>query len=419
MQIKVQPYTKSYFASCAVGLEEVLSKEIQAVGGKEVTLERGGVEFKGPMITAIQVILHSRTASRVYKKLYSTAIDTEKNVYDMSKKIPWDSIFNLDQTFKIKTIIGYGLQNYYPNSFKNSIYLSQLLKDGIVDVFRNKYKERPDVDTDRADVNMLLRIALANRNVRSAIAAVYLDLCGNPLHQRGYRINQGEAPVKENMAAGIIKLMDWNHEKEIFIDSMCGSGTFLIESALIKYDIPPSFIKVQKLKKYPEYKHWAFLGFKMFLDDNKLRELYNNELELCREKIDIGFEKIRNGEQKIFGFDINTEVVKSCIENTESVNMNKAIKVKQIDSSTLKWETEEKGLIFCNPPYGDRLGDVEKLEILYRNYGENLKNNFKGFKAYVFTGNPTLKDSLILEPSRKFPLFNGPIECRLLKYDIY
>lgn len=419
MQIKVQPYTKSYFASCAVGLEEVLSKEIQELGGKEATLERGGVEFKGAIITAIKVILHSRTASRVYKKLYSTAIESEKNIFEMSKKIPWDSIFNLDQTFKIKALIGYGLQNYYPNSFKNSIYLSQLLKDGIVDVFRNKYKERPSVDTEKANVNLFLRVALANKNVRSAIASVYLDLCGNPMHQRGYRRNQGEAPVKENMAAGMIKLMDWDHEKEIFIDSMCGSGTFLIEAALIKHEIPASFIKILKLKKNPDYKYWDFLGLKIFTEDQELKELFNNELEICRQKITSGYEKIKTSDPMLFGFDINTDVVKSCIENVESVTMSRVIKIKQIDSSTLKWNTEQKGIIFCNPPYGDRLGDSEKLEILYRNYGENLKNNFKGFKAYIFTGRQELKKSVLLEPSRKFPLFNGPIECRLLKYDIY
>ncbi|MCX6112437.1 MAG: THUMP domain-containing protein [Proteobacteria bacterium] len=279
MFVKVQSYTQSYFASCAVGLEDVLSKEIQSSGGKMVTLERGGVEFKGAEIIAIKAILYSRTASRVYKKLYSSPIETEKNIYEMSKNIPWDSIFDLKQTFKIRTLTGYGLQTIYPDAFKNSIYLSQMAKDGIVDFFRNKFKDRPNVDTEKAEVNILLRVVATGgttqygkdtipaRIPRSATASVYLDLCGTPLHQRGYRINQGEAPVKENMAAGIIKLMEWDHEKEVFIDSMCGSGTFLIEAALIKTDIPPSFMKILKFARSPEYRYWDFLGLKLFKTD--------------------------------------------------------------------------------------------------------------------------------------------------------
>ena len=441
MSSNIQTYSQSYFASCAVGLEEVLSKEIQALGGKKATLERGGVEFKGPEITAIKVILNSRTASRVYKKLYSSPIKTEKNVYDMSRSIPWNSVFSLEQTFKIKTLIGYGIQTFYPDSFKNSVYLSQTLKDGIVDLFKSKFKDRPNVNTEKADINLLLRISISNKDkfllTASLTASVFMDLCGNSLHQRGYRITAGEAPVKENMAAGIIKLMEWDQEKDLFIDSMCGSGTFLIEAALIKADIPPSFLKVMKFSKNPELRPWLFLGTNFFLNNPTLKEEFNSEILSCKQRIEDGYKKLRAEEPKIFGFDINTDTIRACAENISAVSLSEAIKVKQIDASKLKWEGEEKGVVFCNPPYGERLGGAnansasggwrgpgssdenEKLKKLYFEYGENLKNNFKGFKAYVFTGNLELKDSISLAPSRKIPLFNGPIECRLLKYELY
>jgi len=431
MSVKAQPYTQSYFASCAVGLEEVLSKEIQALGGKKVTLERGGVEFKGVEIIALKAILHSRTASRIYKRLYSSSIVNEKDIHEFSKDIPWNSIFDIKQTFKIRTLTGYGLRNLFPDSFKNSVYLTQMVKDGIVDFFRIKFKDRPSVEMEKADVNILLRVVpnggeaqFDNNNVylkgpRSATASLYLDLCGTPLHQRGYRINQGEAPVKENIAAGIIQLMDWDHEKEVFIDSMCGSGTFLIEAALIKADIPPSFMKILKFARAPEYRYWDFLELKFFTDNQKLKDEFNAEIDICKNRMEDGHKRLDSEEPTIFGFDINTDVIRSCADNLSAAQVKKAIQVKQIDSSTLKWDSDKKGVIFCNPPYGERLGDMEKLHTLYRDYGDNLKENFKGFKAYVFTGNPDLKNSIILQPSRKFPLFNGPIECRLLKYDLY
>jgi putative N6-adenine-specific DNA methylase len=441
MSSNIQTYSQSYFASCAVGLEEVLSKEIQALGGKKVTLERGGVEFKGPGLTALKAVLYSRIASRVYKKLYSAPIRQEKDIYNMSNRIHWDTVFNLEQTFKIRALVGYGIQTYFPDSFKNSIYLGQTLKDGIVDVFRTKFQKRPDVNTEKADVNILLRISISNQDKRAMTAmltaSIYLDLCGNSLHQRGYRISVGEAPVKENMAAGIIKLMEWDHEKEIFIDSMCGSGTFLIEAALIKGDIPPSFLKVLKLTKNSQLKPWNFLGLKFFTDDPELKNEFAVELAACKQKIDDGYKRLKADCVKIFGFDINTDTTRSCAENINSILLSEVIKVRQIDSTKLKWTDDSKGVIFCNAPYGERLGGAnastpsggkrgfggayedEKLKTLYFEYGENLKNNFKGFKAYVFTGNPEMKDSIQLAPSRKFPLFNGPIECRLLKYELY
>jgi 23S rRNA G2445 N2-methylase RlmL len=411
-----QNYTQSYFASCATGIEEVLSKEVQEAGGKKVTLQRGGVEFKGKDDTALRVILYSRTASRVYKKICSCELEHESQLYDISKNINWDHIFTVDKTFMIKSIIAHGMEKIYPASFKNSMYLGQKFKDGLVDHFRLKQNKRPNVDTQKPDIGILLRLAPSDENKRPALATVFLDLCGRPLHQRSYRDRGSDAPVKENLAAGIIKLMDIRPE-DIFIDSMCGSGTFLIEYALIKADIPPSYLNVMHFLRNPNKKQWALLNFLSIEKEEQFKLIMEEELNRCTEKTKAGLNTLKGS--KILGYDINTEALRTCSYNLSNALLDGIIRTQKANATQLKPEAESSGIIFCNPPYGARLGESEGLGKLYRDYGDNIKNNFRNYTAYVFTGNLELAKELGLKPKRKFPLFNGPIDCRLLKYEIY
>jgi len=404
MAIRLQEYSQSYFASCAVGLEEILSKEFQSLGAKKVTLNRGGIDFKGTEVEALKGVLYSRTASRIYKKIYSFPVVSEKDIYNGGMQIPWYKFMSVDKTFKIKTLLGYGVQSASQDAFKNSLYLSQLLKDSIADYFKKLSGRRPNVDLEKADMNILLRIAPLKKGDTSVIATLFLDISGHPLHQRAYRLDGGKAPIKENTAAGIIMMMNWKPEEEIFMDSMCGSGTFLVEAALIKGDIPPSFLKALRNRDSIH---------------SDLRDAFEKELSTYKQKISDGFNKLRNNKITIYGSDMDNNSLTICAKNVEAAGLQDVIKIKKVDAIKLTPPAEQKGVIFCNAPYGERVGDVKVLEELYYEYGENLKNNFKGYTAYILTGSPELQKKVALKPERKIPVYNGKIDCRLLKYSLY
>jgi len=248
------------------------------------------------------------------------------------------------------------------------------------------------------------------------LATVFLDLCGRPLHQRSYRSKGADAPLKENLAAGIIKLMDIGPD-DAFIDSMCGSGTFLIEHALIKADIPPSYLNVMHYLKNPHKKAWSFLNILSIERNKELNLILEAEFSDCITKAKNGLKELKGA--KIIGYDINNDTLRMCQQNLSNAFLDGIIKVQRGNATQIKPELEGPGIIFCNPPYGARLGEGEALSALYENYGENLKNNFRNYTAYIFTGNLELAKEIGLKPKRKFPLFNGPIDCRLLKYELY
>jgi 23S rRNA G2445 N2-methylase RlmL len=413
MATKVSKYSKSYFISCPVGLEEALSKEITDIGASKTSPERGGISFSGPDILPLKTILYSRIGSRVYKKLFSFPVVEEKDIHKISMNLPWTHIFGLGDTFKVKCLIGYGLKSHPKQSFKNSVYISQLLKDGICDHFRKKFNQRPSVDKDNPTIGILIRIAYDEFD--NLIASLYLDLCGDPIHNRNYRKFSGKAPLRENLAAGIISYMDWNPNEEVFIDSMCGSGTFLIEAALIKGNIPPSYLKILSRDKNT----WAFQNHTFFRTNQTLMDEFEDEIKICNMNIQNGFNKLQETPFTIFGSDIDSSITKQAIMNLKVAKLTTVIKIVRKDAINLTPQDETKGVIFCNPPYGERIGDVTKLESLYHDYGENLKKSFNGFRAYIFTGNLKLRKKISLQTSKRVPLFNGPIDCRLLKYDLY
>jgi 23S rRNA G2445 N2-methylase RlmL len=359
-------------------------------------------------------------ASRIYKKICSCELENESQLYNISKNIAWDQIFTVEKTFMIKSIIAHGMEKLYPASFKNSMYLGQKFKDGLVDYFRLKQNQRPSVDTQKPDISILLRLAPSEENKRPALATVFLDLCGKPLHQRSYRNIGSDAPVKENLAAGIIKLMDIKQD-DIFIDSMCGSGTFLIEHALIKADIPPSYLNIMNYLKNPNKKHWAFLNLSFIEKDERFKHIIEEEIKTCMDKFENGFKKLKESLKmpQILGYDINNAQLKTCSYNLANALLDGVIKTQKADATQIKPNFTGSGVIFCNPPYGARLGEDSILQKLYSDYGNNIKNNFKNYTAYIFTGNLELAKEVGLKPKRKFPLFNGPIDCRLLKYEIY
>jgi putative N6-adenine-specific DNA methylase len=406
MNRNIQLYEQSYFASSSTGLESLLSKELQSLGAKKVTLSKGGAEFKGD-VPAIKAILNLRTASRVIKKICSFELLSEKDIYSNAINIKWDNIFSPQMSFKVHSIIS-------DNSFKNSMYLSQILKDAVVDKFRKISGQRPNIDTEHPDVTLILR---AERHLKGLQRiSIFVDLCGSPLHERGYRVSTVTAPLKENLAAGILLLSGWGAESGVLIDTMCGSGTFLIEGAMIKYDIPPSFIKINKENP------WAIKKLKFLSSNISLSKAFDDEILACKKRASDGLQRLKKDANCIYGLDLDKKAVNASNENLLMAGMKDSIKVELHNSLTAPTNNPEprpKSIVICNPPYGERIGDIEKLDELYYLYGENLKNNFKGYDAVVFTGNMESAKKIALKPILKTPLFNGRIECRLLKYPLY
>jgi len=406
MDKNIHSYEQCYFASCSLGLETVLSKELQSFGAKQVTIARGGAEFKGNS-SAISAILNSRVASRILKKVCSFEAPDEKTLYRNAVQISWSKIFDVNLTFKIQAIISNQV-------FKNSVYLSQLFKDAVVDSFRKTTGKRPNVKLNNPDVNLILR---AERlGTYSAKVSIYIDLCGTPLHERGYRINSGPAPLKENLAAGILLVSEWDNNSDVFIDTMCGSGTFLIEAALIKFDIPPSFVRIKSKKP------WAIEKLNFFKEKPELKVAFDTEIKNCRQKSMAGLEKAKSSPVRIFGYDINDVAIMGAKENIMLAGLGSTIKVTQGDAIKITppvINPEPKSIVLCNPPYGERLGEKEKMDELYYLYGENLKNEFKGYSAVIFTGNFESAKKISLKPQYKTPLFNGKIECRVFRYPLY
>ncbi|MEI8347110.1 MAG: hypothetical protein WCG27_06570, partial [Pseudomonadota bacterium] len=318
----------------------------------------------------------------------------------------------LQQTFKITTI----LDRPSSKHFKNSLVLSQILKDGIADYFRQKKGERPSVDTKNPDQRFLLRIEDDPTN-RAFKATIWLDLCGDPLSNRGYRRPGHVAPLRENLAAGIIQLTDWRKEREPFIDLFCGSGTLLIEGLLIAKDISPSYLKVKSyltgrstpwsFMRNPWYTAQKQLGAQV---DQQLKKLDQENSKSLKKKISSHF----------FGIDIDPRALGLAKENIDRALLSGQILLGVGDARKNPPPIAPPGIVVGNLPYGERIEiPLEELKNLYHDTGENLKANYKGFRAYFLTSHSDLRKQIALATSKRVELFNGDIECRLLRYDLY
>ena len=401
-----------FFASCPREVEHLLEKEIRSLGITRIEVEKGGVAFKCETEEAIDVLLQSRVASRVFKEIQVYTIVNEKDVYTKAKEKWWDKVFNVNQTFKINTLFDRETKAH----FSNSIIFSQLLKDAIADNFREKFGERPSVDTGRPDITFLLRVEKKPGsdlfNVR-----ILVDMCGEPLSNRGYREESLKAPLRENLAAAIIMTTDFNPEKDLFTDTMCGSGTFLIEGILIKAKVAPTYLKIRQYieKKTPVFdfiKHpWFTVDRKSVrLFEDRAQAVYNHSLSALNEL----------QTRQFFGFDITERALETTRLHLYNAMIDpQIVTLNKRDASKITPMDEPPGIVICNPPYGERMGEEEELKQLYKDYGENLKHNFKGFRAYVFTSNPLLRKEISLGTSQRHTFYNGSLECRLLKYDLY
>jgi putative N6-adenine-specific DNA methylase len=412
----MKKYRFEYFASCPMGLEELLSQEILSLGAKTTNPVRGGVQFEAFHEVALKVILHTRLASRVFKYLYTLDVLNEKDYYLEATEIKWKSLMSPSQTFRLTTIFA-DLPGER-EEFRNSQFANLKLKDAIVDYFRHFDGTRPSVEKEFPDITFLARV---ERGVEKPYAVTLMyDLCGDPLNQRGYRIAKTEAPVKENVAAGLLKLINWNPETEGLLDAMCGSGTIVIEAALMAGNIPPSYLKVERHLAGRGMKMWTFLNYPWFTEDKFLQENFQKLMEEVKAQTDVGMKKLQEMKGRICGSDIDGYSVGVSQDNVQKARLFSVIPIERKDALE-SVPPSEKSLFICNPPYGERLehDQEEKLKALYKGLGDHWKHQWKGHRAALFTGNLPMLKMVGLRTSKKTILWNGDIECRLAEYNLY
>lgn len=414
---EITKYKNAFFASCPTGLEEILQAELTQLGAKETSCVKGGVHFESFPEIAIKAVLYSRIASRIYKKLFGFSVKVEKDIYYRAKAIKWKGVFSLEQTFKIQTLQGKSPKGTKRSKFSNSMFLGQQLKDAIADRFREDTKERPNVDKLNPDISLLLHI-VPNDNPHSQKedATILIDMSGQTLSNRGYRVKNFSAPVRENLAAGILKLAGYTGA-ETLVDGMCGSGTFLAEACMMKFNIPPCFIRLQDHKEHDDSLPWAFLNHNYYAKDKYLKENTEGFINEAYAQAQSALKKIKPG--SIFGYDIDGSALDIASYNLKLADLLEGITLEEGDATKIAKPNNEGGIFVVNPPYGERLGEDDDLDALYHDLGENLKNNFKDYRAYIFTGNMPLLKKISLRTSKKHILYNGNIESRLAEYLLY
>ncbi len=366
------------------GLEDVLAQEITHLGGQNITVIKRGVTFEGDKRLLYRACLELRTALRVLMPIATFQATDDKILYDNIKKIDWTQYINVSQTIAVDAVV-------YSTYFTHSQYVALKTKDAIVDLFREKHYKRPNVNTLTPD--LLVNIHITNDEV-----TVSLDASGDSLHKRGYRVDSLDAPINEVLAAGLIALSGWDG-KMPFIDAMCGSGTILIEAAQKAHNIPPQYGR-----DYFCFKRWKDFDKALFDDIVKTQ---------AAQRIDY--------QGYIAGSDLNFQAIRVAERNIEAAQLTGKIPVVRKDFFKYvpdMGENTEGGILLMNPPYDERL-KIEDAQNFYKQIGDTMKKNWKGWQVFIISSNLEAAKHIGLKTSRKIPLFNGSLECRLLKFEVY
>lgn len=361
-------------------LEDVLADELIQLGAQNVEIGTRMVSFTGDNAMLYKANLHCRTALRILKPIHTFVANTADEVYEEIKKINWDDYLTLEKTFAIDAVV-------FSHIFRHSKFVSYRVKDAIVDYFAEKHEKRPSVSVTNPDLAFNIHIA-HNKCTLS------LDSSGESLHKRGYRIAQTEAPLNEVLAAGMILKSGWRGESN-FIDPMCGSGTLLIEAAMIALNIPPGI-------------HRDSFAFEKWNDFDKdlFSDIYND---------DTGSKPFNF---KIYGSDISGRAISIAEKNIKNAGLKKEIELEVKPIQQYSTAPHPPGILMTNPPYGERLR-VNDIEALYNTIGERLKHVFVNYDAYILSFKKENFDSIGLKPAKRFFLFNGALECEMRKYEIF
>jgi putative N6-adenine-specific DNA methylase len=369
---------EAFFSPCPRGLEAVLVDELRALGASAAEAVHGGVSWKGDWSACYRANLESRIATRVLWRVGSGRYRAEVDIYKLAYSVTWAKWFTVDDTIRINVTA-------QKSPLKSLEFITLRIKDAVCDHFRTVSGSRPNVDT----ANPAVRI---HAFLTADTATLYIDTSGEPLYKRGFKPAAVEAPLKENLAAGILRLSGWQ-PGEVLLDPMCGSGTFLIEAAQMALDIAPGLGR-----------HFAFEGFRHL--DRSAWAAVKRAAEQRRKPARI---------QAIHGSDIVGEWVRRTRVNLESAGLAEVVRLDRVDVLE-RTPPAAEGVMVANPPYGVRLGEAEELAAFYPRLGDALKQRWGGWRCYLFSADPALPKLIGLKASRRTPLFNGALECRLFEY---
>ena len=368
-------------AKSLYGFEPVLAKELRNLGAQDVREGVRNVKFKGDLGFLYKANLALRTAIRILVPIHTFKLNNEDDLYENLQRINWENYLDINKTFAINSAV-------HSDNFTNSHYVSLKSKDAIVDFFRRKYQKRPSIDIKHPDI-------LFNIHIQKDVCTVSLDSSGDSLHKRGYKTDTNIAPINEVLAAGLILLSGYDGTQH-FIDPMCGSGTILIEAAMIANNIPVNINR-------PEF---AFEKWSDFEED--LFDTIHDSL----------LKKVRNTDKKIIGFDKAPSAIRKAQNNIQNASLEEFITVERQNFFDSEKPFEGKTLLVFNPPYGERL--EINTPVFYKEIGNTLKQSYPDTNAWFITSDfSTGLKNVGLRTSKKIKLFNGKLECRFVKYEMY
>lgn len=376
------------------GLEEVLAQELIELGANDVQLERRAVSFRGDKALLYRANLCLRTASRILVPIVEATLTPKKKniapedlLYEAVKRVEWSRYMSVENTFAIDATV-------YSDTFRNSRFVTYRVKDAIADYWMEHADKRPSVAVEAPDI--LINVHIAKEHL-----TLSLDSSGESLHKRGYRVANTEAPINEALAAGMLLMAGWKGQSD-FYDPMCGSGTLLIEAALIARNIAPGvFRQAFAFEKWPDFD--AELWSDIYNDDSQEREFTH----------------------KIYGSDASFYAIQQAAKNIKSAGVQKDVELKQIRMEEIKISNLQSSisnpspLVMLNPPYGERLKSNKEMEGLYSAIGSTLKHQFAGATAWIISSNDAAMKCIGLKPSRKVRLLNGELDCQFNRYDLF
>ena len=375
-----QSETMPFVAKTLAGLEEVLAGELKMLGATDICILKRAVSFVGDTATMYRSNYCCRTALHILRPVFDFRFRSREEFYDAVRSLAWEDYLGADNTLAVDCVMSDSI-------FTNSHYVSLLAKDAVADYFRDRHGRRPSVDLENPDVRIHV-------HVRRNECSVALDSSGGSLHRRGYRSRMGAAPLSETLAAGMIMLSGWDRKTD-FYDPMCGSGTIVAEAAMIAQNIPAGYYR----------SGFGFMKWPGF-DAATWKKV--------KEEAEGG---IRESETLITGSDKDAEALRTAAQNLKNARLHKDVVLVKADFRFFEF-FRRKGFIITNPPYGERI-KPEDIISLYREWGDTLKRHCPGYTAWMISSHFGALKFVGLKPSVKIPLFNGPLECRFVKFELF
>jgi putative N6-adenine-specific DNA methylase len=369
-----------YFATCARGLEPVLARELAALRAEAVEPGRGGVKFRGESALLYRANLWLRTAVRVLRPILEVEVHSPDELYDAVRTVDWSQFMTPDHTLAVDC-------NVRDSAITHSLYASRRVKDAICDQFRDRTARRPSVDPERPMIGL-------NLHVYRDHATLSLDSSWDSLHKRGYRPIQTIAPLNEALAAGLLLQSEWNPETPL-VDPLCGSGTFCVEAAWMALNRPPGLTR-------------KWFGFQGWLEFD--RELWNATRDAARDGVR------KELPAPIIGSDNHKGAIELAKMNARNAGVGHLVQLDRRDLTDARPPEGKPGVVICNPPYGERIGEEKEWVPLYKELGEVMGKHWQGWRLFVFTSNDRLARKVGLPVRQHVPFFNGKLQCQLWEF---